>query len=222
MELLNEILDEYIDAVQPPESCTIWIAGGAPRDCILGRNPKDIDVYLLTDHPTTDTDAIMEHVESAYGKDLLEESETELHTYRGNPLITPITSFKINGFIIQTMVSAQTTIKNLLNTFDWNICRVAWNQEKGLFDPEDLSSTMIHPDSWRDILLLRKVTNPFSNLRRGYRFSERYGFQLHTDDIATLCSAIMKRIEEPAEDDPHPLRETDEHKTIGMQQDDTE
>lgn len=168
------------------------IAGGAIRDALLGRIPKDIDIFILG------LPEMSEEREILYDK-LASLYEPENKNYLG-PVLTenfiPDTSISENidpqeqGVKIQVMFSEYKTIEELIKSFDWNISWIGMNKDGLIHDPCDLANTINAVP-----LTLLNITNPFSNLRRGYRFSERYGTQIDAASLLTLVTKVKDALE---------------------------
>jgi hypothetical protein len=88
---------------------------------------------------------------------------------------------------VQLMHTKYKTPIELIRSFDWNICCCALMADGRLMDPINVRETIEHKEHLR----LVNITNPFSNLRRGYRFSERYGLDLLTEDLMKLFKACI-------------------------------
>lgn len=77
--------------------------------------------------------------------------------------------------------------------------KIEWHQsepfllETILFDGKDFTFRQEDLDGIKvgEYLRLNKCTFPFSSLRRGYRFSERFTMRIHRDDINTICKQIL-------------------------------
>lgn len=164
---------------------TVVIAGGAVRDLMLGRMPKDYDVFVLTGgHPdkalwTWDVTGLTlaTGVES-YG--LTEDM---------------VGAYKYRGYTVQVILSDEPDVESLLRSFDWNICRVAFLDLGGPFIEGDFPDIVYNADGVPRLegpLVLNEevIRWPVSSLRRGVEFSRRYRMRLRPQDIRRLADAI--------------------------------
>lgn len=151
------------------DSIEQWcVAGGAVRDALIGADPKDIDMYALgiPDSPFGPVQRI-----SLYsGEDVFNGTSDEL------------------VMEIQLMHTRCKTAQELISTFDWNICQCAL-----LPNGQILGANVGEMVEYRGQLRLVNITNPFSNLRRGYRFSERYGLDIPTTHLIELFKACLRK-----------------------------
>lgn len=155
----------------------VVIAGGAVRDTLMGRTPKDYDVFVLgTQHKMVGGDA-------AKALDGLPTIEP-LEFHKSEPFMVAMVRW--NGCDVQVMASPHQTVDDLLASFDWNVCLFAYHD--GAFTArEDIANIRSGA-----ALRLQKVTFPLSTLRRGFRFSERFGMEFKREDIISLCERICR------------------------------
>ncbi len=92
---------------------------------------------------------------------------------------------------VQVMYTHHKTMEDLIRSFDWNVCWCAMGQDGTILNPFNLEE-MIEGRDGR-AMELRNVTNPYANLRRGYRFSERYNLKILTHDLHTLFRECLGR-----------------------------
>lgn len=151
----------------------VVIAGGAVRDWLMGREPKDYDVFVLgaPDQP--------EPFERALAG---LEPVTMLDFHKSEPFLQG--TFRFGERIVQVMASPHTSIDALLDSFDWNVCRFAYDGST-VTDACPIESIRAG-----EPLKLHRVTFPLSTLRRGFRFSERFSMRLDYADIRMLCEAV--------------------------------
>lgn len=155
----------------------VVIAGGAVRDHLMSRAAKDYDVFVLSRQPEKDA-ALDIHAATA---DLMTVEQLEHH--KSEPFLVVTVMF--NDSLVQIMWSPEPTTDALLGTFDWNVCLFAFDSD-GLKARTDI--TDIRPGA---SLKRQRVTYPLSTLRRGFRFSERFGMVLERADVEWLCEAIL-------------------------------
>lgn len=154
----------------------VVIAGGSVRDSLLSRQPKDYDVFVLGSGDGDGLDF------STPLSDLPVIDGLEWH--KSEPFLQG--TFKYGVGVAQVMATPHKTASDLVDSFDWNVSRFAY----------DGVSTIAMCDAVSDIapgrpLRLHKVTFPASTLRRGYRFSERFQMVLDPADVVTLCRAVI-------------------------------
>lgn len=157
----------------------VVIAGGAVRDEVMGRTPKDYDVFILgCPFNAESRDAVTERLDTLPRLDQLEFHKSE-------PFLTGTVSFHVGGkdVVVQVMTTDAATVQALLDRFDWNVSRFA-------FDGAVHALTAIDEIGTGQPLRLHKVTYPLSTLRRGFRFSERFGMKLQHADIVELCRRV--------------------------------
>jgi hypothetical protein len=183
--VFEEILRPAHDLLSRQYAYAAWkgkewcIAGGAVRDTLLGRLPKDIDVFIFNcNYENASLDSIP--VEALRGL-------VHPGTISRRPFYSEEVQCDGDPVTLQLMYTPEKDIKSLLNSFDWNICQVAIEPDGTLHDPVGIIDLV----EKEKLLRLHKVTNPFSNMRRGYRFSERYGMRISTWDLVTLAKAMI-------------------------------
>lgn len=188
----------------------VVVAGGAVRDELRGVTPKDYDVFVLGLHPESPVQAV-----DATKVSLLVEARDEIkralltlpyatevgpepwrttpeHPYQvvtveallpipGNPRVT-----------VQGVCSEHYDVEGLLYGFDWNVCRYAYDGDR-VWQPEAHVTEVVGPG-----LPLRldgaEPPYPLSTLRRGFRFSERFGMVLPPDVLTHLLGAAYREV----------------------------
>ena len=169
-QLLQSLCDEFT------KRCggTAIIAGGSVRDTLLGREPKDYDVFVLRGK-----------FRDGWGNGLEVVDSPEWHKSEPNLQRT----FRIDGRIVQVMKSDWSLPGQVLDHFDWNVSQFAFNGDfLQLTDLTDIGEGKE--------LRLHRVTYPVSTLRRGFRFSERFGMQFRKEDLRDLCALAASRLVE--------------------------
>jgi len=151
----------------------VVIAGGAVRDWLMGREPKDYDVFVLG---APDEPELFEQVLAGL------EPVTMLDFHKSEPFLQG--TFRFGERIVQVMATPHTSVDALLDSFDWNVCRFAYDGST-VTDACPVESIRAG-----ERLRLHRVTFPVSTLRRGFRFSERFSMRLEYTDIRRLCEAI--------------------------------
>lgn len=156
----------------------VVIAGGAVRDHIMGKKPKDYDLFLLkTNFSKENIAKIAEIVRD------LPIIEGIIPEHQSEPFLIKTVLWK--GATIQIMCTPFENITDLLESFDWNVCLFA-------YDGQEWIRTEVRHITAGESLKLQKITYPLATLRRGFRFSERFGMKLEYNDIIKLCTAIME------------------------------
>lgn len=163
----------------------VVVAGGAVRDELLGRKPKDYDAFVLNPGWS------IENLSEAIWETLYEEGEngrlegvSEQSSDNGSSKWISGT-FVFNERPVQVIASQCASLRELLDTFDWNACLF------GVSDTEALQLADIGNICKGGFLKLHTVTNPLSTLRRGFRFCERYQMLIHEPDLVRLCGEVM-------------------------------
>lgn len=149
------------------------VAGGSVRDTLMGRDPKDYDVFVIGGDWREDWNSGLEIIDSP-----------EWHKSEPNLQRT----FRIDGRIVQVMKSESKDVSGVLDLFDWNVSRFA-------FDGQDYRQlTPLDDIQPGKPLKLHRVTYPVSTLRRGFRFSERFSMVFAADDLRNLCTLAAARL----------------------------
>jgi hypothetical protein len=173
--LLHDIWQEFNHRLS--HLGTVVIAGGAVRDHHLDRLPKDVDVFILGAR-SSDRRTIREN--ALEGLELL--PPTGMSDYQLGPVATVL----YRGLDVQIMITPHRSIPSLLESFDWNVCKFAYD-ERGFTNHELISSL-----SPGNRLVLGTIGRPTTNLRRGFNFATRYNLRLDTSDLVTLCTRIVQ------------------------------
>lgn len=188
LELLKEI---YRELTKKLPTSTV-IAGGAVRDALLEREPKDIDIFVLGHRPEIywgrrgrlDFDDCKfelrgENVDYGEGSIVLGDGETS------------------DGIPFQVMTDESPNVETLLDRFDWNICQFAMTKS-GLVTSHSVTDLL----PGRPLILLpyglgrnetklsSKAYKAGRTLDRGKEFSERYNMILRLRDKQALQSII--------------------------------
>ena len=178
IEQLEEVHREFL--VRLGHLGAVVIAGGAVRDAVMGRTPKDYDVFILgCPFNAESRDAVTERLSTL-------PSLNQLEFHKSEPFLTGTVSFHVGGkdVVVQVMTTDAATVQVLLDRFDWNVSRFA-------FDGAVHALTAIDEIGTGQPLRLHKVTYPLSTLRRGFRFSERFGMEFQRSDVLRLCHLIV-------------------------------
>lgn len=174
---LDQILEEFIPRLERVGEPVV--AGGAVRDVLLGREPRDIDLFLL--NQTFDDSTISAVNEALQGMDIV-----RAESWKSTPYL--VTTVRFSAMDIQIMLSPEKSLPHLLTSFDWNVCLFGYKYGASPFglNPHEVVGEGKY-------LVLNRVTYPLSTLRRGFRFSERFKMTLSIFDVKRLCGDILRR-----------------------------
>jgi hypothetical protein len=120
-----------------------------------------------------------------------EKMEVKFEWHKSEPFY--IIGIIHNGSEVQFMAHPAKTIEELVDTFDWNVSMYAYGKN-GFYVPDGVSIDQIKPGG--ELFLnknLKEFQFPYSSLRRGYRFSERFGMKLPHAEIVKLATSILKK-----------------------------
>ncbi len=197
------VFDELISKFQliyPDKPCII--AGGAVRDIMLNVKPKDIDIFFLG----LDWSKVIkkEFVDKLKSKEIYYEIATSnlpWHKYERYLLLTIIwkTCQELKDIEIQFCGFPVNNLEDLLKTFDWEICLFGYSN--GIVTTTQESLNLINKiqsykkgdkDYKPPKMKLYNVQFPISNLRRGFKFENRYPIKLDYNAILKLCANVLK------------------------------
>ena len=188
--------------------CIFTIAGGAVRDILLHREPKDIDIFICGVDDWTQEGRLSFkkklNLSKLYYK--IATSNLPWHKYEKFLLLSIIwkmsAQFKEKELEVQFCGFPKKSINALLETFDWEICHFAYIP--GLLYYTDRSQRLIDkiksysPTNEKYRPPAMRLTNfqfPISNLRRGFKFENRYPIKLDYRSITRLCREVLKEDE---------------------------
>ena len=172
MSALERIFQIVIDRLSGIGMVTI--AGGSVRDTLMEREPKDYDVFINCSEA-----ASSQIVEAMEGFQKIEVPEF----HKSEPFLKG--TWRVECVDVQVMWTPHGTVDELLNSFDWNVSMFAYD---GSFHcREDVKNIKAGAS-----LRLCSVTFPISTLRRGFRFSERFGMKIERKDLFDLCKRVMQ------------------------------
>jgi hypothetical protein len=195
--MLERALLDYIDRFDPHGSSDnqLVIAGGYARDRILGREPRDIDVFRLSS-----LEAEVWNISHEMTKANVPHVVEESHEYKttstyGRPHFDPPIKLRFMDKDVHITCTPSATIKEVIDTFDFNICRF-WLEQNPV-SPK-FYSPIGDEDNSRDLLAknmrLMHHDTPLSSLRRGFLFEHRFGFTFSKIDIDTLVSTLYGQL----------------------------
>jgi len=167
-EDFQEIFKDYGEVV---------IAGGSVRDALMEKDLKDVDIFVLSTNYKAQKKEL-ERLLIDYPK-----AEIKLEWHKSEPFL--VDTIMYNDLEVQLLSSPYKNAEELMDSFDWNICMFA-------IDSNGLKKKCeIEEIGYGKFLKLHRVTYPYSTLRRGYRFSERFGMRLRKKDVKRICEAIV-------------------------------
>lgn len=157
------------------------IAGGAIRDALLGKDPKDIDLFVLGPGPEFDMLSMLD------GLDVQEHPE--LDKYENSSLKAVFDSQYTAAPVQVCWHPEMETPQELLKTFDWNICLFVYDGFKVYRGDSIAYKRNVNS------LELNDFHEPYiATLRRGFRFQERYGINMPIDTLEKLLAASTNEI----------------------------
>lgn len=145
------------------------IAGGAIRDVILGRDPRDYDVFVLWSR-------------AGLARTLSEAGIPILPCEDGKP--RPLAEFEHNGKKVQIMARKGRSADSIIENFDFNICMVGWDNIGWIHAYVNLFE--------EKMLRMNEVLFPCVALRRALDFVSCYELQFSHDDQVLLVNAAFK------------------------------
>ena len=172
-----KVLQEAITEFSRVTSRHVVIAGGAVRDALIGREPKDLDLFVLG----TSADVL-----KRVGLSEFEPVNSLLEWHRSEPGL--VATVRFGGREVQVIATVHTSIATLLDSFDWSVSLFG-------FDGEVVRHEKAELPTYGSYLRLNRCTFPLSTLRRGYRFSERYGMRLDPSVVRDICSQALTSAE---------------------------
>lgn len=160
-------------------------AGGCVRDVLIGSTPKDYDIFVLGfPNPDEAREEVCRKLEGAGFR------ATEPTHHLSEPFLAG--TFIVGGLMVQVMASSFATPEELVDSFDWNVSRYVWDGGRVL------GESIINIGRGKP-LLLHKTTFPLSTLRRGFRFSERFGMDFPVETVIEISLSIIAQWKRDAE-----------------------
>lgn len=162
----------------------VVIAGGAVRDYLLERTPKDFDVFVLTD-------AVCDELKAAALSNL-EDLDQPTDPKWNYGLSDGFSGTYIwRGAYVQVMFVDFQSTEELLASFDWNITRYAFDGE--IMTEEPIFYNTDGKAYLRDLILTSGYIRwPRSSMRRGLDFAKRYRLRLRRNDLLRLVDGILR------------------------------
>jgi hypothetical protein len=152
----------------------VMLAGGSVRDQLLGRAPKDFDVFVSGEFKPADAIAVCE--------DLKPIDVYPGHAYE--PFMRG--QWYWHGVEVQVMATSQKNLTDLIGRFDWSCSLFG-------YDGSWHRGADIDHITKGGELYLNYLTYPESTLSRGFRFVNKFGMKIRRADLLTICSQIVER-----------------------------
>lgn len=167
------------------------VAGGAVRDLLLSRQPRDYDVFACLEEPLKPAaDRILDLFTSAGY--LCRQKSTSSYA---------LTAIQMYGVGVEICPVYANNPIQLAKSFDYNVCLAAAWLESG----PNVALGPDHVCAWADTamldclrkragdLLLLRDTTPDTTLRRGYVFQDRFGLRFRKADQLHLARKLLER-----------------------------
>lgn len=174
--VVSNMLHVYHD-IAPKLPGNVVVAGGAVRDFLMKRTPKDYDMFILG---VPRDEAEPEIIKAMSGF----EPVKVIEGHSSEPYL--VGTWRYRDSTVQVMVNPAASTGALLDTFDWNTALFA-------YDGDFHQRTRIEDIAPGKDLRLQTVTFPLSTLRRGFRFSERFKMVFPRDLIVSLCEQVVEK-----------------------------
>lgn len=145
------------------------LVGGSVRDCILGREPVDWDVYYLGS-------SVAEIARAFDGRTSPIERPFKRHKSLAGEVDAPFGR-------VQLMATELQSLPEILETTDWNVSQFG-------FDGEIHGTENVEGIAKGARLRLLTVSNPISTLARGFDFAKRFEMLFDSRDVVALCEAV--------------------------------
>jgi len=165
------------------EVCDRWpsvIVGGGVRDLLIGKEPKDFDVFYLG----SSRDQLREAFADA-------SLDMRRPYRRSGRLMAEVIA---GDDLAQVCHTEAESVDQLFDETDWNASLFAYDGERHYLGT---SLASVRPGQR---LRLIKITSPISSLARGFSFADRLSMVFNVRDVRRLCRAA---VESP---DPERLR----------------
>lgn len=177
----------------------ITIAGGAIRDALLQRQPKDIDVYINVE------DFCNEYREHLLNKLVSINADIIDMSFKNTSFYSNIDCV-LNNQHIQIMVN-QLEPQDLIREFDYNICQYGYTNSalysttnaKLLIEYLQVMETSPYDfmdyNKWPELKLCN-INNDMNTIKRGHVFSYKYKVQFSKELFTYLADLILKNYSE--------------------------
>lgn len=159
-----------------------WIAGGAVRQWFSGKEYKsDVDVF------GTSEAALKEFVEA----NMIPEKAKVFSSEKS-------TTYKNNGYVIQTINFFANDVEALFNSFDFTLCQFAWDGQRITTTAEAILSVLRKRLKTHNI----QPGYEFDTLRRAFKY-QRKGYKPCTGTLQEIAKAI-RGMDDEAWEGEHP------------------
>lgn len=163
---LELVYDMMYNRIEARFGGKVVIAGGAVRDYHLNREPRDFDVFWLVPDNFIWSITDLRNTISCNGVNQVRPTRGYNEQTGVWPLAEVIFPSVPTQTKVQLMMPEARSIERLLATFDWNICKFAYDGEFHGEDPSILEpGSLLVPGTQRD---------PVRSAQRGREFAERY------------------------------------------------
>lgn len=127
--------DKTLKMVYPISPFAI-VAGGAPRDWIMGKEASDIDVFVNI-NPKLTVEQTLSVLESVGFNSVIltEHKDDDFLNYLKNPNIINVYSYMLDGIKVQ-IINLNTSSFKIVDTFAFNICKVWYKNNKIVTTPD--------------------------------------------------------------------------------------
>lgn len=192
---LSRVYREICLPLQETTGRTVVIAGGAVRDHLLGRKPRDYDVFVLSgklgppkvNKLVKDIRNYLLGMGTDSGQSYLSFSVTS--KYGASDNTGPVAEFYFWGHKVQVMVSPVAIPQQLVATFDYNICKLYYPNAQHSGEHSVVANIKQH--GALKLVGTAPLPYPALTLRRGMEFASRYGMQLPDTTVEYLCKLIV-------------------------------
>lgn len=187
---LSEVSQHICAPLELATGKPVVVAGGAVRDHLLGRKPRDYDIFILGGKLGPPMyNKLLKDARAHMALNFTDSTFPATKKYEGHPAFTPITECTFRGHKVQVMASEAPSVDALLQSFDWNICGFAY--ANGLH--QQLSKLTLGIMQLHGTLKLTSdnLPAPLVTLRRGYLFAERYGMRFPEETQRRLCKMAV-------------------------------
>lgn len=172
---------EVFETFAPLLGVRCCVAGGAVRDELLGRTPKDYDIFCFGPFDERAILAVAQLV------------KMEAKRYGGRALSNCLT-VKWRGVQLQFVHRGDGChdVDSLLDGFDWSICLFAYDAG-GYVKRYDLSKIGGKQELRLNPSMAARAMTPLRSLQRGFDFAKRFDMQINDCDLAALCAEVAEQ-----------------------------
>jgi hypothetical protein len=185
----------------------IYIAGGACRDTLCGREPKDYDIFIL--NPKNNADQIIKVWHAEQKRNNKVEDTRIVGLKSEGSTNKSCAQFRWNGLEIQIIIKPYKTVEELLAKFDTNVCMFAYGVVShtikkswfGIVPPEKedyINLSGLDISSIEKKLALLTVNyidpeHPFYNLGRLFYLREKLHLDVEESELYKIIDIIGRK-----------------------------